>query len=560
MDSTKQSANEINLAKRVRTNLLIFIDTELLNDKRKQIPILINSKTSEQLKSKYAINNFYQTIDTEIFYSNNNQRKNFYKVSISVSKANNYFNIVSRYMTEGGEIEESEENKIKKTGIFCLFDKINKKNKKNHNSIVNEILENETILDKKIKIGFRKINKPIQIDENSSISIKKKNNNNIDGNKITELKINEKMSKDNIYTDKIPLSDKNCSNYNLIKLENYCNGLIDIKKKEKKNNTIKRKQTKKCKKILKINVKKEEKELENSDYTKIKVNTTIYKSPTIGKSKFHCNKLTVENESPTKNTKKEKDLIKVQKKASCRIKKFYSINDSKILKFNFGKHDKEKVYLSPDIKVNKKIETESSNIMVLQRPKIIKFLSPVKDNERNKKRRNSNKQCPDNKQKNEIKRGSSKKSTVKLNFAKLNKNNNIDSPKNKKHKMIKENLELNLENMEDNDNENNIIKLHSTNDNENQESKRNNETENNNIRYSFKKKLANEINKINTNSPDIKKIQHNFNRSNTIKIAKSVKNKISEFKFNNLHENKSNKKIWGTKLKIQNKNKISDEK
>ena len=40
MDSTKQSANEINLAKRVRTNLLIFIDTELLNDKRKQIPII----------------------------------------------------------------------------------------------------------------------------------------------------------------------------------------------------------------------------------------------------------------------------------------------------------------------------------------------------------------------------------------------------------------------------------------------------------------------------------------------------------------------------------------
>ena len=36
MDYTKQLTNETNLAKQVRTNLLIFIDTELFNDKRKK--------------------------------------------------------------------------------------------------------------------------------------------------------------------------------------------------------------------------------------------------------------------------------------------------------------------------------------------------------------------------------------------------------------------------------------------------------------------------------------------------------------------------------------------
>ena len=203
--------------------------------------------------------------------------------------------------------------------------------------------------------------------------------------------------------------------------------------------------------------------------------------------------------------------------------------------------------------------------MILQKPKIIKFLSPDKDNDRNKKRRNSNKQFQNNKQKNENKRTNSKKNTAKLNFAKLNKNNNTNSPKIKKHKITKENLEINLENEENNDNENNednIIKLHSTNDNDFCQSyptKRNNQNENDDMRCSVKAKLINEINKINLNSPDLKKTKKNFNRSNTIKIMKSTKDNISELKFNNLHENKSNKKIRGTKPKMQNKNKIAGE-
>ena len=553
MDYTTQLTNESNLAKQVRTNLLIFIDSELFNDKRKKLPILINSKTSEQLKKKYEINNFYQTIDTEIFFSNNKSDE-IYQVSVNVNKKDNSYNIVSHNIAKEGEKEESDEMKIKRAGIYYLYNTASKRNKINHKEI-NEILENETFINKKIKIGNKKINKSIQIN-NSSKSIQKENNNE-DRNKITEFATSEQIPKDNFYSDRISGSSKNCSNYDLIKLEIYCNSLIDIKEKEHKNNDIKQNETKKDNQLLKTNEKKEDNELKNSEDIKINNIINLHKSPSIGKSKFHCNKLAEEKESPNKKYQKDKDQVKVQSKFSCKIKKFNSIKNSKTLKFNLAKHEKEKekLYLSPDIKTNKKIKKESSSIMILQKPKLIKFLSP----EIGKKGRNSNKQCSNNKQKSEMKRDSPKKITAKSNFMKSNKNNNINSPKVKKHKMTKEILEFKLENNEDSDDdENNIIKLLSINENEHQPNKTNNENEE--MRYSFRDKLANEINKINLNSPDIKKKQHNFNRSNTIRNIKSAKDNITDLKFNTLNENKGNKKIRDMKLKTQNKNKNSDEK
>ena len=429
-----------NIAYKVRAKLLKFIDFELFSNKKKQIEILINSKTSEEITLKYSPKIIYQTIKTEVF-SNDSNDDSSYLVSISVNQSAKNCNISTKRVKHQ-EITDL----MKRIGIYYIFDKKsrNKTNKINGYSI-EEILKKEEMVNKKIKLGYKKIKKNIQNHKNTYDDNKIKNNN------ISLIHV------------------KNKSKYNLIKLEKYCNTLINIKQKKKilndDNNNLTR------------NGKKKKTQDQKVPPNTLNINNKTETPTPPKKQKYALNLLIPpQKESPNKI----KNLIKNHKKVACKIRKFNSILDGKKLKSRIASNN----VLSPDIK---NLENKKDNLEILsfKKEKKIKFLSP--------KRSNSKYEVI-------------KKNNVKTTSAHQKKNN---SPKNANKK---ENKQLKFHPFE--------IKLYSVNENKKNANQKNN-----------KKKKSDDDSKNKLYSPKTNNSKKkSIKRSYTIKAPKTKNENFEEEK------------------------------
>ena len=376
--------SENNIACKVRADLLKFIDFELFTNKKKQIDILINSKTSEEIKSKYSLKTIYQTIKTEVFTSDSNDDSNFL-VSISVDQTKKNCSISSKKV----ENQEINTNLMKRIGIFYIFDK---KNRERSESKINgyfleDFLKREAMIDKKIKLGYKKIKKDIQNHKNSN-DITKKNS-------------------DNTST----IHEKNQSKYNLIKLEKYCNTLINIKIRRKKsinndNNNSNNNNTNNDGNIKFIRSTKKKKTQEQ----KIPLNSLLKivnktETPTPPKEDKYALNLLIPNQKESPN--KIKNLIKNHKKIICKMRKYNSILDGKKLKSRFN-------VLSPEIK---NIENKKGGLEILscKKEKRIKFSSPKRSNSKKDFiKRNNAKACSTRQKKNNSPKNVNKKENKQL--------------------------------------------------------------------------------------------------------------------------------------------------
>ena len=363
------------LAYKIRANLLKFIDFELFSNKKKQIDILINSKTSDEIKSKFSPSTIYQTIKTEVFSSDSNDDTN-YLIRISVNKSKKNCNISTKKV----EFQEINTNLMKRIGIYYIFDKRGREKSENkiNGFCIEDILKREAMIDKKIKLGYKKIKKNTE------------HNKNTNGKNKT---INENTSSTH---------EKNQSKYNLIRLEKYCNTLIDIKHKKKMLNNENNDNN-----DLTRNAKKKKTQDQNVLPNSLNIVNKIETPTPPKKQKYELNLLIpTQKESPTKI----KNVNKNQKKVVCKIRKFNSILDGKKLKSRIANNSA----LSPEIK-NIDSKKGYQEILSCKKEKKIRFSSPVRINSKSEIiKRNNIKVGSTRQKKNSSPRNSNKKENRQL--------------------------------------------------------------------------------------------------------------------------------------------------